>query len=234
MIRRILLFVAVTVTCLPALTAEGAKIGAEASNLTFKDIRCLNRSLSDLGEAKGYALVFMNTSCPIAQRYLPRLEELHKKYAAQGIQFVAVYNSQDETPKDIAAHGLDAGLTFPLGVGRRAKVHARRLGVERVPQAVLLDGSQEGRLLGPHRRSIPHWRRAAASRPPRSGRSDRRTAGRQADLGRRNHGRRLQGHRLAGAQVRPSPSPSTSTSKRSCRSAARTATTKEPRRRSVW
>jgi len=141
MARRILIAMVVAVFGLVGLTAQAAKIGSEAGNLTFKDIRCLSRSLSDLGESKGYALVFMNTSCPIAQRYLPRLEELHKKYAPQGVQIIAVYNSQDESPKDIAAHGLAAGVTFPL-VWDELQKCTSALGVERVPQAVLLDGSK--------------------------------------------------------------------------------------------
>src|SRR6187200_3363489 len=106
MIKRSLFAVALGLVGLFALPASAAKIGSEASQLTFKDIRCVTRSLSDLGEAKGYALVFMNSSCPIAQRYLPRLKELNEKYQSQGITFVAVYNSQDETPRDMAAHGL--------------------------------------------------------------------------------------------------------------------------------
>ena len=139
--KRSLLFVAVALPCLLAVEVQAAKLGTEAGNLTFKDIRCLTRTLGDLGEAKGYALVFMNTSCPIAQRYLPRLEEMHKKYASQGIQFVAVYNSQDEIPRDIAAHGLAAGLSFPLVWDEEQKC-TKALGVERVPQTVLLDGAK--------------------------------------------------------------------------------------------
>ena len=77
----------------------------------------------------------------IAQRYLPRLQELHAKYAPQGLQLVAVYNSQDETPKDIAAHGLAAGLTFPLVWDEEQKC-TQALGVDRVPQAVLLDAGK--------------------------------------------------------------------------------------------
>ncbi|MBL9123629.1 MAG: redoxin domain-containing protein [Planctomycetaceae bacterium] len=124
-----------------ASPAAAAKIGSSAPNLEFKDIRCLTRNLSDLGDAKGYALVFLNTTCPVAQRYLPRLEELHKKYAEQGIQLVGVYNSQDETPKDIAAHGLAAGLSFPIVWDEEQKC-TKDLGVQRVPQAVLLDGAK--------------------------------------------------------------------------------------------
>ena len=137
--RSLLLVLALVVST--GISARAAKIGSEVDNLSFKDIRCLTRSLSDLGEAKGYALVFMNTSCPIAQRYMPRLEELHQKYKEQGIQLVAVYNSQLETPRDIAAHGLDAGVTFPL-VWDEEHVCTKALGIERVPQVVLLDGER--------------------------------------------------------------------------------------------
>lgn len=122
--------------------AQAAKIGGVAPNLSFKDIRCLNRNLSDLGEAKGYALVFLNTTCPVAQRYLPRLEELHQKYASQGVRLVGVFNSQDETPKDIAAHGLAHHLSFPL-VWDEEQKWTQALGVERVPQVVLLSASQQ-------------------------------------------------------------------------------------------
>lgn len=124
-----------------APSAEAAKIGTSAPNITFKDIRCLTRSLQDLGEAKGYALVFLNTTCPIAQRYMPRLEELHKKYAAEGIQLVGVYNAQEDTPRDIAAHGLAANVTFPIVWDEEQKA-TKELGIERVPQVVLLDSKK--------------------------------------------------------------------------------------------
>jgi len=142
MIKRSLFAVALGFQCLLALPVSAAKIGSEAPQLTFKDIRCVTRSLSDLGEAKGYALVFMNTSCQIAQRYLPRLQELNDKYETQGITFVAVYNSQDETPRDMAAHGLDAGLSFPLVWDEEQKC-TQALGIERVPQVVLLDANKK-------------------------------------------------------------------------------------------
>jgi thiol-disulfide isomerase/thioredoxin len=142
MTKQFLFAVALGLQCLWAVPVQAAKIGGEAGNLQFKDIRCLTRSLADFGEVKGYALVFMNTSCPISQRYLPRVEEMHKKYAEQGIQFVAVYNSQDEIPRDIAAHGLAAGLTLPLVWDEEQKC-TKALGVERVPQVVLLDASKK-------------------------------------------------------------------------------------------
>jgi thiol-disulfide isomerase/thioredoxin len=133
---------ALAILCLAGSEANAAKIGTVAKDLSFKDIRHLTRSLSDLGEAKGYALVFLNTTCPIAQRYLPRIEELHKQYAEQGIQFVGIYNSQDDNPRKMSAHGLAAQLTLPL-VWDEEQVCTKALGVERVPQVVLLDGNKQ-------------------------------------------------------------------------------------------
>ncbi len=141
MMKRLTFVVAIGFLSWAALPSQAAKIGSEAGQLTFKDIRYLTRSLSDLGEAKGYALAFVNTSCPVAQRYMPRLEELHQRYAEQGIQFVAVYNAQNETPKEIAAHGLATGVSFPLVWDEDQKC-TQALGVERVPQVVLLDGAK--------------------------------------------------------------------------------------------
>jgi thiol-disulfide isomerase/thioredoxin len=142
MLKRCLFVVAVLSLCLAGFPAQAAKIGSQVENLTFKDIRYLNRNLSDLGEAKGYALVFVNTTCPIAQRYLPRLEELHRKYDAQGIKFAAIYNAQSERPKDIAAHGLASKVSFPL-VWDEKQSCTKALGIERVPTAVLLNANRE-------------------------------------------------------------------------------------------
>jgi thiol-disulfide isomerase/thioredoxin len=136
-----MLLVALAFSCLPAVSAWAAKIGQDANTLTFKDIRCLTRSLNDLGESRGYALVFLNTTCPVAQHYLPRLQELHERYADQGIQFVGIYNAQETLPRDIAAHGLAAGLSFPI-VWDEGQKATQAFGVDRVPQAVLLDGQK--------------------------------------------------------------------------------------------
>src|SRR5438874_2061403 len=66
------------------------KIGAAVEKLRFKDIRYLTRTLDDLPRSKVYVLVFLNTTCPLAQRYLPRLNQLEKDYRGKGVQFVAV------------------------------------------------------------------------------------------------------------------------------------------------
>lgn len=122
----------------PAGNIEAVSIGEKADKLQFKDIRFLHRTLKDLGDHKGYALVFLNTKCPIAQRYLPRLEAMHKKYGPQGVQFVGVYPAQEDGIQDMASHALEGGVTFHVVKDEDQKV-SQKLGVTKVPQVVLLD-----------------------------------------------------------------------------------------------
>ena len=56
--------------------AKTTQIGEVVPKFEFKDIRYLRRTLSDLGDHKGFALVFLNTDCPVSQRFLPKLREL--------------------------------------------------------------------------------------------------------------------------------------------------------------
>lgn len=47
---------------------KNVKLGDRISNLTFKDIHYLPRSLDDFPKAKAFVLVFTDTTCPIVQR----------------------------------------------------------------------------------------------------------------------------------------------------------------------
>src|SRR5689334_7350694 len=91
---RALIFGSAILALAPAAFADGASTAAEArANTTakigdklapckFTDIRYLPRTLSDFISAKdpvqkrGFVLLFTNTTCPIVQRYLPRLKQL--------------------------------------------------------------------------------------------------------------------------------------------------------------
>ena len=83
-------------------------IGSWVSNLTFKDIRYVNRSLDDFPKAKAFALVFVDAGCPLAQRYLPTLEKMAADYRDRGIVLIAVDSGAADT------------ITRRRGVGRAA------------------------------------------------------------------------------------------------------------------
>jgi thiol-disulfide isomerase/thioredoxin len=127
-------------TLLLALLATDTTVplGTKISNLTFKDIRYLPRSLDDFKSPKALVLVFVDRSCPVAQKYLPVLEAMHQQYASKGVQFVAVNPSPDDSIMEMAGQALDLKVTFPFVKdfgGKSAKV----LGVSRVPTAVILN-----------------------------------------------------------------------------------------------
>src|SRR5687768_16535499 len=122
--------------CLHAAAEEKPKIGSEIPNLRFKDIRYLQRSLSDFGEPKAVVLVFSNTTCPVVQKYWPKLQRLHAKYREQGVQFVSVNISGDDEIAEIAQQAIDFGVDFPFVKDVDGSC-ARALGIQRTPEVAI-------------------------------------------------------------------------------------------------
>jgi peroxiredoxin len=119
--------------------AKTTQIGEVAPKFEFKDIRYLRRTLSDLGnDHKGFALVFLNTDCPISRRFLPKLRELNAHYSARGIQFVGMCSSAEDTILEMASFALENELRFPV-VKDEDQEACAALGIDRVPQVALLD-----------------------------------------------------------------------------------------------
>ncbi|MFT3879949.1 MAG: redoxin family protein [Gemmatales bacterium] len=113
-------------------------VGTKISNITFKDIRYLPRSLDDFKEKKAFVLVFVDKSCPVAQKYLPVLQEMETQFGSKGVQFIAVNPSPDDSILEMSAQAVSLNMKFPFVKdfgGKAAKV----LGVERVPTVVILN-----------------------------------------------------------------------------------------------
>ena len=126
---------------------ERVKIGAQVGELRFKDIRYVQRSLADLGEGKAYVLVFSNTTCPLVQKYWPKLKRLEQTYRDQGVRFVAVNVAPDDEISEIAQQGVDYGVEFPL-VKDVSGASVAALGVQRTPEVVVLDADRKLRYRG--------------------------------------------------------------------------------------
>jgi thiol-disulfide isomerase/thioredoxin len=139
--RLILPVVAVLLSAPAVLAAEPVKIGDRVGKLKFTDIRSLPRTLADFGEKKAYVLVFTNTSCPVAQRYLPVLQAMEKEYRGKDVQFVAVNSAEEDTLIATATHAVKFEVEFPVVKDFDAAV-ARAVGVTRTPEAVVLDSEK--------------------------------------------------------------------------------------------
>jgi hypothetical protein len=150
---RRLLSLALAWTCLlliPAIVFSAdpeVKIGDTIANCHFKDIRYLPRSLDDFPKAKAFVLVFGNTACPLAQRYLPALKDLDRDYRDKGVQLLLVNVGADDSIMATAAHAVRHELEFPAVKDSDGSC-AGALGVRRTPEAVVLDAEHRLRYRG--------------------------------------------------------------------------------------
>jgi thiol-disulfide isomerase/thioredoxin len=126
---------------------DAVKIGARIDKLKFTDIRYLPRTLDDFKAKKAFVLVFTNTSCPLAKRYLPTLQALQREYLAKDVQFVAVNAAEEDSIVAMATQAVQHEVEFPF-VKDFGGACARALGVHRTPEAVILDGKHHLRYRG--------------------------------------------------------------------------------------
>jgi thiol-disulfide isomerase/thioredoxin len=129
------------------------QIGDKLALCTFTDIRFLPRSQRDFVSDKdpvpkrSFVLVFTNTTCPIVQRYLPRLKQLDKEFRDQGVQFVAVNAGPEDSVLDIATQAVVHDMPFPFVKDIDGSCVAA-CGVERTSAAVLIDSDYKIRYRG--------------------------------------------------------------------------------------
>ncbi len=140
--------------------ADRPAIGSQVKELRFKDIRYLSRTLNEFGEQRAFVIVFTNTTCPLAQKYWPKLKRLDEEYRSQRVQFLSVNASAGDEIADVAQQAIDFGIEFPV-VKDTTGTCVRALGVERTPEAVILDGQRRIRYRG----RIDNQYRLGGSRP---------------------------------------------------------------------
>lgn len=131
-----LLVVACTVDACFAAKAT-VPVGQPVGKLAFKDIRFLPRSLADFSGKKAFVIVCTNTTCPLVQRYLPKLKRLDEKYRGRGVQFLSLNVGPGDSIREMAAHAVGYDLAFPTVKDTNGETVAA-LGVTRTPEAVVL------------------------------------------------------------------------------------------------
>src|SRR5207245_11542532 len=128
-------------------------VGRKIDAVELKDAQGKAVALDDFREAKAVVVIFAGTECPINNAYMPRLAEMHKEYAAKGVQFVALNSNVQDTPDRIAAHAKKNGLPIPV-LKDPAKRVADQLGARRAPGAVVTDGQRVFRYQGQSDRDV--------------------------------------------------------------------------------
>lgn len=138
----------ILVTSLPAAEPEtAAKIGDIVNELRFKDRLFLPRELSDFETAEAIVIVASNTSCPIMQKYWPKLVRLHNEFSSQGVQFLSLNVMHNDTIIDISAQAVKYDVPFPFVKDINGQ-GVTRLGLTRTPEVVVLDADRRIRYRG--------------------------------------------------------------------------------------
>ena len=92
-------------------------------------------------------LVFIGTSCPVGDLYMPRLIALANSYSSRGVDFLAVDSNASESNEDISNYARESGATFPLLKDEENRV-ADQLLAERTCEVLVIDGRSRLRYRG--------------------------------------------------------------------------------------
>lgn len=109
-------------------------------------------SMDSFGEAKLLVVVFMSNRCPGVKAYDARLAELHREFAARGVQFVGV-NPIDESlypTESLSEMGKavqERRIAFPY-LKDASQELARRFGAICTPHTFVLDQARNMRYAG--------------------------------------------------------------------------------------
>lgn len=120
-----------------ALTAFAAPEPANGD--TVREIRRMLHG--NLGR-NGAVVVFIGVNCPIANKYLPRLNEMAAEFEPKGIRFTAFNSNAHETALETARHAREYKLAFDSYKDVNHKA-ADYFGAERTPEAFLLNAAGE-------------------------------------------------------------------------------------------
>jgi peroxiredoxin len=125
----------------PGTLPVDREVGQRLADFTLNDA-ATGRPYTLYGFAgkNGVVLVFMGTSCPVGDVYMPRLVEISKEYRAKGFVVLGVNSNAHESESEIAAHAKKFGLDFPVLKDKGNTIADAAL-VERTPEVLVLDGS---------------------------------------------------------------------------------------------
>jgi len=126
---------------------EANSLGRAIDRFDLPDYHGKTRRLSDFGDSKLVAVVFLGTECPLARLYAPRVQQLATEYAQQGVAFLIVDANTQDALTEMAAFARQNSLTVPFLHDAQQRV-ADQLGAVRNPLVFLLDQDRVVRYQG--------------------------------------------------------------------------------------
>jgi peroxiredoxin len=122
-------------------------VGQRLADFTLKNTEGDPVRLYGFYGSKAVVIVFLSTSCPVGNAYLPRLNEMVKAYEDKGVVFLGINSNPSETLGEIGKHKKEYGLTFPV-LRDKDNLVADLAFAERTPEVLVLDGTARIRYRG--------------------------------------------------------------------------------------
>jgi peroxiredoxin len=124
------------------LSAQGYKIGDNATDFKLKNVDGKMVSLSDFKDAKGFIVIFTCNSCPYAVAYEDRIIALDAKFKSLGYPVIAINpNDPAVQPKDsydaMIVRAKEKKFTFPYLFDDGQKVYPQ-YGATKTPHIYIL------------------------------------------------------------------------------------------------
>ncbi len=104
-------------------------------------------TLSGYDAREATVLLFVNTTCPIANRYAPEMNRIHRDFEEEGVALYRVYSNHTVTEEDIDSHTREFSLAMPYFHDADYAL-AQRVGAKVTPEAVVVDSEGEVRYCG--------------------------------------------------------------------------------------
>ena len=121
----------------PAVANHGALIGFKATDLDGEVHR-----IAEDPQHPGAVLVFLSTTCPISNSYIPALNKLAKRSCGRRIEFYGVISDPAATRVEARKHRDDYEIKFPVLFDASGALQ-RALGATHTPQAFVLSRDGE-------------------------------------------------------------------------------------------
>jgi peroxiredoxin len=131
-----------------AKAQNGYQVGDVVEDFSLKNVSGSNVSFANYNAAKGFIVVFTCNTCPVAQAYQDRIEQLNQSYAAKGYPVIAI-NTNDpiQSPGDsyakMQAYAKAENFSYAY-LEDPDHIYTKKYGATKTPTTFVIQKTEKG------------------------------------------------------------------------------------------
>ena len=126
---------------------ERSPVGRRVHDFVLPDTNDQQVAFSDYRDADVRVVVFLGTECPIANAYLPALQDLQNRYNNQSVRIIGINANPADSPQEIRQHAAKYKINFPVLLDHDQQT-LDLLGAVRTPDVFVIDHRSRIRYAG--------------------------------------------------------------------------------------